>query len=103
MVHTGPGIANSFFHQLQFDAVEAEYLKVKSEAERVIALYSDSVATADAYDKARPACPPQILEIARVYRGFPPRTVADVGCGTGLSTLAWAEAAREVASDECPH
>lgn len=40
-------------YQLQFDAVEAEYLKVKSEAERVIALYSDSVATADAYDKAR--------------------------------------------------
>ena len=55
---------------------------------------------ADAYDKARPACPPQILEIARVYRGFPPRTVADVGCGTGLSTLAWAEAAREVVGIE---
>lgn len=37
---------------------------------------------------------------AGVYRGFPPRTVADVGCGTGLSTLAWAEAAREVVGIE---
>ncbi|MFR8332462.1 MAG: hypothetical protein ACLU9S_08930 [Oscillospiraceae bacterium] len=44
---------------------------------------------ADAYDKARPACPPQILEIARVYRGFPPRTVADVKCGTGYFYLAY--------------
>lgn len=40
-------------YQVQFDATEAEYMKVKSEAERVIALYADSVSTADAYDKAR--------------------------------------------------
>lgn len=40
-------------YQVQFDATEAEYLKVKAEAERVMALYADSVSTADAYDKAR--------------------------------------------------
>lgn len=40
-------------YRLQLEATEAEYLKVKAEAERVIAMYGDSVATADAYDKAR--------------------------------------------------
>lgn len=40
-------------YQLQFDAAEAEYLSVRAEAERVMALYADSVSTADAYDKAR--------------------------------------------------
>lgn len=40
-------------YQLQFDATDAEYRKIKAEAERVIALYADSVSTADAYDKAR--------------------------------------------------
>ena len=40
-------------YRIQLEATEAEYLKVKSEAERVIALYADSVTTADAYDKAR--------------------------------------------------
>lgn len=40
-------------YQLQFDAVEAEYRQIRAEAERVMALYADSVATADAYDKAR--------------------------------------------------
>ncbi len=40
-------------YQIQFDATEAEYLKTKAEAERVMALYADSVVTSDAYDKAR--------------------------------------------------
>lgn len=40
-------------YQLQLEAAKAEYLSVKSEAERVMALYADSVTTADAYDKAR--------------------------------------------------
>lgn len=40
-------------YQIQLEATEAEYLKIKTEAERVIALYDDSVTTADAYDKAR--------------------------------------------------
>lgn len=40
-------------YQVQLDAAEAEYMKVKTEAERVIALFADSASTADAYDKAR--------------------------------------------------
>lgn len=40
-------------YQVQLSAIEAEYMKVKSEAERVMALYADSVGTADSYDKAR--------------------------------------------------
>lgn len=40
-------------YKVQKDAAEAEYMSVKSEAERVMALYADSVSTADAYDKAR--------------------------------------------------
>ena len=40
-------------YQLQLEATAAEYHKIKSEADRVIALYKDSVATADTYDKAR--------------------------------------------------
>lgn len=40
-------------YQTQLQAVEGEYLSVKSEAERVIGLYADSVATEAAYDKAR--------------------------------------------------
>ena len=40
-------------YQVQFDATQAVYLSVKSEAERVMALYADSVGTANTYDKVR--------------------------------------------------
>ena len=40
-------------YELLFQAVESEYLGIKSEAERVIDLYADSVATTSEYDKAR--------------------------------------------------
>lgn len=40
-------------YRVQAEAAEAEYLRVKAEAERVTALYDDGVATPDAYDKAR--------------------------------------------------
>lgn len=40
-------------YKLQSEAVEAEYRRLRAEAERVMALYADSVATPDAYDKAR--------------------------------------------------
>lgn len=40
-------------YQVQLEAAEAEYMQVRAEAGRVIALYADSVSTADAYDKAR--------------------------------------------------
>ncbi len=40
-------------YQLQLEATDAEYMKVSSEAQRVIDLYNDSATTADNYDKAR--------------------------------------------------
>ena len=40
-------------YELQLQAVEGEYRSITAEAERVIALYEQDVATADAYDKAR--------------------------------------------------
>ncbi|MDE7450966.1 MAG: efflux RND transporter periplasmic adaptor subunit, partial [Alistipes sp.] len=40
-------------YRLQLDAVEAEYRRIKAQAERVMSLYADSAATADDYDKAR--------------------------------------------------
>ena len=39
-------------YQIQLDATEAEYLQVKSEAERVMALYKDGGTTPAANDKA---------------------------------------------------
>ena len=40
-------------YRVQLAAAQAEYTKVKAEAERVMALYADSVGTANNYDKAR--------------------------------------------------
>ncbi len=40
-------------YQLQLQATEAQYNNIKADAERVIALYSDSVSTGTDYDKAR--------------------------------------------------
>lgn len=40
-------------YAIQLQAVEAEWQRVNAEAERVIDLYADSVATASDYDKAR--------------------------------------------------
>lgn len=40
-------------YALQLKAVEAEWSRIEAEARRVMALYADSVVTADAYDKAR--------------------------------------------------
>jgi ubiquinone/menaquinone biosynthesis C-methylase UbiE len=52
---------------------------------------------ADQYDAYRPQTPPVILDIltqlAQVER---PKLVVDLGSGTGLSTLAWAERAEAV-------
>ena len=39
-------------YQIQLDAAEAEYQRVKAEAERVMALYKENVTTPDANDKA---------------------------------------------------
>lgn len=40
-------------YRVQLAATQAEYTQVKAEAERVMALYKDSVGTANNYDKAR--------------------------------------------------
>ncbi len=45
---------------------------------------------ADIYDSARPALPLCAIELACLYLGKTPGLVVDMGCGTGLSTFAWA-------------
>lgn len=59
-------------YALQLKAVEAEYRRIEAEARRVMALYADSVATADAYDKARYG-----LEQAAARRDHARRQLAD--------------------------
>jgi len=41
------------------------------------------------YNGVRPACPEYVTEILTRYLGRHPRTVVDLGCGTGLSSLVW--------------
>jgi len=55
---------------------------------------------ADIYDAARPQCPQYIIEIAEKYLGGRPNLVADLGCGTGLSTLIWTEVSRHTVGVE---
>ncbi len=43
----------------------------------------------DVYDEARPRMPQYPTEIITRYLGKRPELVVDLGCGTGLSTLAW--------------
>lgn len=51
---------------------------------------------ADIYDSARPSLPPYAVDILCRYLGREPRRVVDLGCGTGLSTLAWARVCPDV-------
>lgn len=44
---------------------------------------------AEVYDNARPALPQHFIELVRLYLGHEIGNVADLGCGTGLSTAAW--------------
>lgn len=44
---------------------------------------------ADVYENARPAVPAYAVETAERYLGRRPQLVVDLGCGTGLSLLAW--------------
>lgn len=56
---------------------------------------------ADVYDSHRPAPPASLLDLlVLVARVELPRLVVDVGCGTGLSTRAWADRAAEVVGVE---
>ncbi len=51
---------------------------------------------ADLYDAVRPRCPEYILNISRRYLGRNPEVVVDMGCGTGLSTVAWVGTASHI-------
>lgn len=44
---------------------------------------------ADIYESARPSVPEYPVRVLSRYLGRKPQTVADIGCGTGLSTLVW--------------
>ncbi|WP_342552402.1 class I SAM-dependent methyltransferase [Paenibacillus sp. FSL R7-0652] len=48
------------------------------------------------YDQNRPSAPPEVVDILTNYLGTSPRFVADVGCGTGLSTWIWLDHASRV-------
>ena len=48
------------------------------------------------YDKYRPQPPGAILQRAVDYAGGFPRRVLDLGCGTGISTVAWQGRAEEL-------
>lgn len=51
---------------------------------------------ADVYDKARPTAPRKAAEIILRYLDGKPSCVVDLGCGTGLSTMIWADLAGSV-------
>jgi len=58
---------------------------------------------AGAYDNARPAMPDYPVQVIRRYLGHEPGVVVDLGCGTGLSTQAWAgQCARAIGVDASP-
>ncbi|MFI2857252.1 class I SAM-dependent methyltransferase [Paenibacillus sp. JSM ZJ436] len=48
------------------------------------------------YDRHRPEAPPLVIHLLTRDLGHTPRLVVDLGCGTGLSTFAWKEAAQQV-------
>lgn len=51
---------------------------------------------ADIYDRARPGMPYYPVSVAERYFGGKIKTVADLGCGTGLSTLIWQDNCEKV-------
>lgn len=56
------------------------------------------------YDRWRPTCPGAAVKILSSFvPGGRPELVVDIGCGTGLSTLAWeGRAARVLGVEPCP-
>lgn len=55
---------------------------------------------AEVYEEARPTFPHQAVEFVCRYLGHVPENVVDLGCGTGLSTLAWKDTAQNVTGIE---
>jgi ubiquinone/menaquinone biosynthesis C-methylase UbiE len=51
---------------------------------------------ADTYDGARPHMPQYPISVIKKYLGKKPGMVLDLGCGTGLSTLAWQNECDEI-------
>ena len=51
---------------------------------------------ADTYENARPQMPLYPINIIKKYLGKKPTLVLDLGCGTGLSTIAWQNQCEEV-------
>ncbi|KAI7266590.1 hypothetical protein KC345_g8134 [Hortaea werneckii] len=54
----------------------------------------------DDYDRYRPEAPPLVTDLLSTYLGRRPSLVADIGCGTGLSTFLWKDAADTVTGVE---
>lgn len=50
----------------------------------------------DLYDQNRPKAPQEVVNILTRYLRGKPRTVVDVGCGTGLSSFLWLNEAERV-------
>ena len=52
------------------------------------------------YDRSRPSAPEEVVRILETYLQETPRRVADVGCGTGLSTFLWLDRAQQIVGIE---
>ncbi|GIP48887.1 class I SAM-dependent methyltransferase [Paenibacillus sp. DXFW5] len=48
------------------------------------------------YDQNRPKAPDEVIRILSMVLGRSPEIVADVGCGTGLSSFAWLNHAKQI-------
>lgn len=48
------------------------------------------------YDQNRPTAPEEVVTILTHYLQNKPQTVVDVGCGTGLSSFLWLNAAQQI-------
>ena len=52
------------------------------------------------YDAHRPQAPAQVVNLLTGYLGGRPSLVVDIGCGTGLSTFVWTDAADRIVGVE---